>query len=110
VSKKERKVPRPNLSELPAVPLVIALLVIAALIALGVIRPWQRADQNEVAAVTPTVAETATPTATTTSTATPTSTPTVTPTATPTPTFLLPSSTAPQWMPFCKPTTSTNGR
>lgn len=86
MSNKKRRFPRPNLSELPAVPLVIALLVIAALVALGVIRPWQRADQNEVAAVTPTVTETPTPTATTTSTATPTSTPTVTPTATPIPT------------------------
>ena len=44
VSKKERNngpgVPRPGLSELPAVPLVITLLVIVTLVALGVTRPW----------------------------------------------------------------------
>lgn len=84
MSNKERKAPRPDLSELPTTYLVIALLVIAALIALGVTRPWQHADQNEVAAVTPTVTDTPTLTATTTSTATPTSTPTATSTATPT--------------------------
>jgi len=92
VSNKERKVPRPNLSELPAAPLVVALLVIAALVALGVTRPWQHPDQNEVAAVTPpgtdvpTPTTNLTPTATTTSTATPTSTLTATSTATSTPT------------------------
>jgi LysM repeat protein len=102
VSKKERnngrRLPRPNLSvilsgaknlsRLPAVRLVVALLVIAALVALGVPRPWQRADQNEVAAVTPAAMDTPTPTATSTRTATPTSTPTptVTSTAAPTPT------------------------
>ena len=86
MSNKERKIPRPNLSELPAIPLVIALLVIAALVALGVTRPWQHADQNEVAAVTPTLTETPTPMPTTTSTATPISTPTATSTVTPTPT------------------------
>jgi LysM repeat protein len=90
VSKKERKIPRPNLSELPAFPVVIALLIIVALIVLGVTRPWQHANQNEVTAVTPapTDAPTLTPTstATTTRTATPTSTPTATSTATPTPT------------------------
>jgi len=87
VSKKERKVPRPNLSELPTVPLVIALVVIAALVALGVTRPWQR---REVTAVPPPVTDAPTliPTsmATPTSTAPPTSTLTATPTPTPTPT------------------------
>jgi len=83
VSKEERKVPRPNLSELPTVPLVIALVVIAALVALGVTRPWQR---QKVAAVPPPVTDA--PTLIPTSTATPTSMapPTSTPTATPTPT------------------------
>jgi len=100
VSKKERdngrRVLRPNLpvilsgakklSALPAVRLVVALLVIAALVALGVTRLRQRTDQDEVAAVTPAATDTPTPTATSTSTATPTSSPTVTSTATPTPT------------------------
>jgi LysM repeat protein len=90
VSKRELKVPRPNLSELPAVPLGVALLVITALVALGLTRPWQHAGQNEVVAVIPTAMDapmlTPTPTATTTSAATPTSTPTATSTATPTPT------------------------
>lgn len=87
MSNRERRFPRPKLSELPTVPLVIALLVIAALVALGVIRPWQH---QKVATVTPTATDTPmlspTPTATRTSTAPPTSTPTATSTATPTPT------------------------
>jgi len=90
LNKKERKIPRLNLSELPAVPLGIALLVIVALVGLGVTRPWQHADQNEAAAVTLTATDAPTltpaPTATPTSTATSTSTPTATSTATPTPT------------------------
>jgi LysM repeat protein len=85
VSNQERRFPRPKLSELPTIPLVIALLVIATLVALGVIRPWQH---QKVAAVTPTATDTPmlspTPTATRTSTAPPTSTPTATSTATPT--------------------------
>jgi LysM repeat protein len=89
VSNRERKIPRPNLSELPVVPLVIVLLVVAALVILGVTRPWRH---QKVASVTPAATDTPmlttnpTPTATTTSTATPTPTPTVTSTATPTPT------------------------
>ena len=87
MSNQERRFPRPKLSELPTVPLVIALLVIAALVVLGVTRPWQH---QKVAAITPTTTDTPmlspTPTATKTSTATSTSTPTSTSTATPTPT------------------------
>jgi LysM repeat protein len=97
VSGEERKVPHLNLSAVVRrpwrahVPLVVALLIIAALVALGVTRPWQHADQNEVAAVTSAATDrptfTLTPAAAKTSTATPTSTPTVTstPTLTPTP-------------------------
>lgn len=92
MSNKKRRIPRPNLPGLPAVPLGIALLVIAALVALGVTRLWQH---RKVAAVTPTATDATTntpttnptPTATTTSTASPTSAPTATatPTLTPTP-------------------------
>ena len=87
MSNQERRFPRPNLSKLPTVPLVITLLVIAVLVALGVTRPWQR---QKVAAVTSAATDAPTftprPTFTRTSTATPTSTPTATSTATPTPT------------------------
>ncbi len=89
MSNKKRKIPRPNLSGLPAVPLSAALLVVVTLVALGVTRPWQH---QKVAAVTPsataaTHTPTASPTATTTSTATPTA--TASPTATPTPTPII---------------------
>lgn len=86
MSKKELKIPHPNLSELPTVPLVLILLTIVALVALGVTRPWQHVDQGEVAVITPTVTDTPTPTTTATNTATSTSTPTATNTAPPTPT------------------------
>jgi LysM repeat protein len=92
VSKKgcnnEPEVPRLSLSELPTTYSVIALLVISALVALGVTRPWQYTNQSEVAAVAPAATDaptlTSTSTPTKTSTATPTSTPTATSTATPT--------------------------
>ena len=84
MSNQERRFPRPNLSKLPTVPLVITLLVIAVLVALGVTRPWQR---QKVAAVTSAATDAPTftprPTFTRTSTATPTSTPTATPTPMP---------------------------